>query len=185
MFLSSRQNTRSFKKVMPPIFSDNVIAVTVQFTWTTQTYFEVRRLFLHKVSVTYNRLLPTLSKTLCTSAVKFLVSTSEHMTKTLIQFVVICKMASEYCILYRTIQVVVGGCQILAVRRLGQNGPSHYCDCLTCAQAGVRPGIVVKEKDVFHVSVRTNCTDALSQFVQSFTAKQYHDICVLGQKDFV
>jgi hypothetical protein len=25
----------------------------------------------------------------------------------------------------------------------------------------VRPGIVVKEKDVFHVSVRTNCTGAL------------------------
>jgi hypothetical protein len=32
----------------------------------------------------------------------------------------------------------------------------------------VRPGIVVKEKDVFHVSVRTKSTDALSQFVLSF-----------------
>jgi hypothetical protein len=28
----------------------------------------------------------------------------------------------------------------------------------------VRPGIVVKKKDVFHVSVRKNSTDALSQF---------------------
>jgi hypothetical protein len=30
-----------------------------------------------------------------------------------------------------------------------------------CAQVGVRPGIVVKEKDVFHISVRTNFMDAL------------------------
>jgi hypothetical protein len=47
---------------------------------------------------------------------------------------------------------------------MGKNNPSHFYVYLTCEQAGVRPGIVVKEKDVFHVSVRTNCTDALSQF---------------------
>jgi hypothetical protein len=29
----------------------------------------------------------------------------------------------------------------------------------------VRPGIVVKEKDIFHAYVRTNSTDAFSQFV--------------------
>jgi hypothetical protein len=29
----------------------------------------------------------------------------------------------------------------------------------------VRPGIVVKEKDVFHVSVKTNSADVLRQFV--------------------
>jgi hypothetical protein len=61
--------------------------------------------------------------------------------------------------------VAVGRCQIWAVSRMGKNSPHNFCDCLTCAQAGVRPGIVVKEKDVFRVSVRTNCTDALSQFV--------------------
>jgi hypothetical protein len=44
------------------------------------------------------------------------------------------------------------------------NSPSHFCNCLTCAQDGVRPGIGVKE-DVFHISIRTNSTDALSQFV--------------------
>jgi hypothetical protein len=55
--------------------------------------------------------------------------------------------------------VVVEGCQIWAVSRTGKNSPRH--DCLTCAQAGVRPGIAVKEKDVIHVSVRMNCTDAL------------------------
>jgi hypothetical protein len=34
-------------------------------------------------------------------------------------------------------------------------------------QAAVRPGIVVKEKDVFHVLFRTNSTDALPQRVYS------------------
>jgi hypothetical protein len=47
---------------------------------------------------------------------------------------------------------------------MGKNSPSYFCDCLTCAQAGVRSGIVVKEKDVF----QTNFTDAMSQFVYSF-----------------
>jgi hypothetical protein len=51
------------------------------------------------------------------------------------------------------------------VSRTGKNSSSHFCDCLACAPDGVRPGIVVKEKDVFHVPVRTNSPDALSQFV--------------------
>jgi hypothetical protein len=51
------------------------------------------------------------------------------------------------------------------VSRMGKNSPSHFCDCLTCAQVGVRPGIVLKEKDVFHVSVGTNSAGALSQIV--------------------
>jgi hypothetical protein len=61
--------------------------------------------------------------------------------------------------------MAVGGCQIWAVGRIWKSSPSHSCDCLTCAQAGMRPGIVVKEKDVFHVSVRTQFMDAFSQFV--------------------
>jgi hypothetical protein len=61
--------------------------------------------------------------------------------------------------------VVVGGCQIFAVSGMGKESPPHFCYYLTSLQAGMRPGIVVKEKDVFHVSVRTNSTDALSQFV--------------------
>jgi hypothetical protein len=40
---------------------------------------------------------------------------------------------------------------------MGKNSPRHLFSCLTRGQAGVRPGIVVKEKDVFHVSVRTDC----------------------------
>jgi hypothetical protein len=50
----------------------------------------------------------------------------------------------------------------LAVNRMGKNSTSRFCDCLACAQAGVRPGIVVKEKDVSPVLVGTNLTDALS-----------------------
>jgi hypothetical protein len=49
--------------------------------------------FFHKVSVIFNTLLPTLSKTLYTIVVKFPSSTSKHATKTMFQFVVICKMA--------------------------------------------------------------------------------------------
>jgi hypothetical protein len=45
-----------------------------------------------------------------------------------------------------------------------------FCDCLTYAQASVGPGIVVKEKDVFRVSVRMCSTDAPSQFVKGFLA---------------
>jgi hypothetical protein len=51
--------------------------------------------------------------------------------------------------------VVVRRCQIWAVSRMGKNSPSHFCDCLMCVQASVRLGIVMKEKDIFHVSVRT------------------------------
>jgi hypothetical protein len=126
------------------------------------TSFAVMRLFFHKVSVIFNTLLPMLSKTLYTSAVKFPASTSELITQTLFQFAAICKMASMQCIPYRAKQAVVGRCQIWAVSGMGKNSPSHFRDCPTYAQAGGRPGIAVKEKDVFHVSVRTNCTDAYS-----------------------
>jgi hypothetical protein len=70
-------------------------------------------------------------------------------------------MAATYCSLYRAKQVTVGRRQIWSVSRTGKSSASEFCDCLTCAQAGVRLGIVVKEKDVFHVSVRTNCMHAL------------------------
>jgi hypothetical protein len=61
--------------------------------------------------------------------------------------------------------VAVRGCQIWAVSRMRKKSPSHFCDCVTCVQAGVRPGIIMKEKDVFHVLVRTNSVYVLSQFV--------------------
>jgi hypothetical protein len=70
--------------------------------------------------------------------VKFRASTSEHITKTLFQFVVNWTVTSTYCIIYRTKRVAVGGWQIWDVSRKGKNSPSNFCDCFTCAQAGVK-----------------------------------------------
>jgi hypothetical protein len=52
--------------------------------------------------------------------------------------------------------VIVGGCQIWAVSRMGKNSPSHFCSCLMCAQAGVRLGNV-KGKDKLYGSVVAVC----------------------------
>jgi hypothetical protein len=49
-------------------------------------------------SVTFNTLLPVFNKMLYTSVVKFPVSTLDHVTKTLFQFVVICKTEPTYFI---------------------------------------------------------------------------------------
>jgi hypothetical protein len=74
---------------------------------------------------------------------------------------------SIHCDLQNGIHVVhpLQGCQIRTVSRLGKKSTSHFCECLECAQAGARPGIVVRGKKDFHVLVRTNSTDALLQFV--------------------
>jgi hypothetical protein len=53
--------------------------------------FGIMRLFPYEVSVIFNTLFPTLSKTLYTRVVKFPASTHHE---TVFQFVVICKMAS-------------------------------------------------------------------------------------------
>jgi hypothetical protein len=70
----------------------------------------IMRLFFHKVSNIFNTVLPTLSKTLYINVVKFPASTLGHITETFFQFTVTCKMASTQCSLYRSKQVVVGGC---------------------------------------------------------------------------
>jgi hypothetical protein len=61
-------------------FSENVIAITIKFTWIIHTSFAIIRLFLHRVSVIFNTLLPVLSKTLYTNVVKFPSPTSELIT---------------------------------------------------------------------------------------------------------
>jgi hypothetical protein len=145
------------------VYSEKLIVIIMKFTWTIHTSFAIMRLFFHKVSVIFNTPLPTLSKTLYISAVKIPASTSEHITRTLFQFVVICKCA----FIGHSLQGQTGGSRKvpdLGFERGGES-PTHFCDCLTCAQVGVRSGIVVKEKDVFLVSVRTNSRDVLSQFV--------------------
>jgi hypothetical protein len=82
-------------KAKPSIFfSEDVIAITMKITWMIHTSLAIMSLFFHKVSVIFNTLLPTLSKTLYTNVLKFPASTSERIAKTLFQFVVICQMPS-------------------------------------------------------------------------------------------
>jgi hypothetical protein len=60
-----------------------------------------------------------------------------------------------------SLQVVVGWVPVSGSEQDEEEQSLPFCDCLSCAQAGVRPRIVVKEKEVLHVSVRMNCMDAL------------------------
>jgi hypothetical protein len=73
---------RGSTKVKSPIFSpENVISVTVKFTWMIHTTFAIIRLFFYKVFTIFNIILPPLSKILHTSVVKFPALTSEHIMK--------------------------------------------------------------------------------------------------------
>jgi hypothetical protein len=131
-------------EVKPPMFfSENVIAITIKITQIVYTYFAIMRLFFHKVSVIFNTCLPTFSTTLYTRLQNSLPQIRNKTRKRNFSSLLPAK------------------CQIWAFSSLGKTSQFNFCDCLTCAQAGVRLGIVVKEKDVFHVSVRMNCTDAL------------------------
>jgi hypothetical protein len=80
-------------------FSENAVAITIKLARMIQTSLAIMKLSFHKVSVIFNTLWPTLSKTLYTSVVKHPAMTSEHITKTSFQFTVICKMAFTQCIL--------------------------------------------------------------------------------------
>jgi hypothetical protein len=142
-------------KIMSAIsFSENVIAIiTMKPAWMIHTYFAAMRIFFNKVSITFNTLLPMLSKMLYSRIVKLPVSTLEHILKTLFQFLTICKMVSTECILYSAKHVVVvPSIPFLLLPHL-------------CTSWGVRPGTIMKEKDVFHASVWMNCMDALLQLV--------------------
>jgi hypothetical protein len=71
---------RDGTEVMTPVFlSENVIAITVKFTWVIHTSFAIMRLFFHRVSIIFNTLLPLLSKMLYTGVVKFPASALEHI----------------------------------------------------------------------------------------------------------
>jgi hypothetical protein len=119
-----------------------------KFTWLIHTSFCNYQAILHQFEDT----LPTLSEMLCTSVVKFPASTSEHIRKIAFNLLSSAKWRpSSACILYRGKQEVPAGCEVWAVSRTGKK--VHVC--ASC----VRLGIVVKEKEVFHVSVRKNCTD--------------------------
>jgi hypothetical protein len=107
------------------------------------------KLLSHKVSVICNAFLTSLSKTLYTNV-------ANH-----VNFVPVLCHPQNGVHVVQPLQDQTGGSRRVAdvSRKQGRkNTPSHFCD------GGVRPGIVVKEKDVFSVSVRVNSTDALSQF---------------------
>jgi hypothetical protein len=145
----------------------------MKFTWMICKPFTIMRQFFHKVSFISNMLLPTLIKTLYISAVKFPASTHYE------------NFVSIRCHLQNGIQVVhslkgqrrgSGRVPDLGCEQKGEEEsiPFFFCDYLAGAQAGVRPSIFVKEKDVFHVSVRKSSTDELSQFVRNFLVPLYY-----------
>jgi hypothetical protein len=61
-------------------FSENVIAITMTFTWMIHTSFAITKPFFLRVSVLFNTILLTLSKMLYTSAVKSSDWTGDHIT---------------------------------------------------------------------------------------------------------
>jgi hypothetical protein len=91
---SCKCKSNSMKVIPSVFFSENVIAITMKFTWMIHASFAVMRLFFYSVTI-FSALLPALSKTLYTRVVKLLASANnEHISKTLFQFVVFCKMIS-------------------------------------------------------------------------------------------
>jgi hypothetical protein len=54
----------------------------MKFTWMIRTSFAVTELFYHRISVIFNTLFTTMSKTLYTNVAKFPASTSEHLRRT-------------------------------------------------------------------------------------------------------
>jgi hypothetical protein len=142
-----------------PLFSENLIAIKMKFTRMIHTYFTTMRLFSQKVSVIFNTPLPMSSKTLYTNAAKLRASSREHHDK----------FVSVRCHLQNGVHVVHP--------LQGQTGDSRRAPALGCEQGGeeqcipflrlqhvcaswCEASIVVKEKDVCHVSVRTNSTEA-------------------------
>jgi hypothetical protein len=71
---------RQYSSNAPNFFSENLTAITMTFTWMIHTSFAIMMLFFHKVSIIFNTLLLTLSKTLYTNVVKFPDSSLEHIT---------------------------------------------------------------------------------------------------------
>jgi hypothetical protein len=55
--------TRGIWEVMSAtFFVENIIAITVEFTWVIHTSFAIMRLLFHKVTFIFNTILPTLNK---------------------------------------------------------------------------------------------------------------------------
>jgi hypothetical protein len=63
---------------------------------------------------------------------------------------------------------------------MAQKVPCHFCDCLTCKQPDVMLATVV-EKHIFHISVRMDSTDVLTQLKISCTSL---DVTLKSSKEF-
>jgi hypothetical protein len=48
-----------------------------------------------------------------------------------------------------------------SVGRMRDNSPPHCCNCLPCAQTGVRCGVAMQEEDVIRFPVRPNPSNSL------------------------
>jgi hypothetical protein len=83
-------------------------------------------------------------------------------------FVSVCCHLENAIHLVHPLQGQAGGSRKVPYLCCEEDGEEQYIlffAVASCAQAGVRPVIVMKEKDVFRVLVRTNSTDVLLQFV--------------------
>jgi hypothetical protein len=140
-------------------FSCGDVEITVKYTSMIHTFSGIMRLFSHEVSANINKLLPTLGKTLYSSAVKFPASTSQHLAKLCFNSLSFTKWRPRSASFTgpNGWQSQGAWCGLCAAR-----GRTVH---LVSAQAGVRAGTVVKENGVLYVSVRTNSTNVCQQFV--------------------
>jgi hypothetical protein len=138
---AAKHGTRGGVKVMPPFFlkkcncNNNEIYMNDSFMFCS---YEVN---FPKVFTIFNTLVPTLSKMLCTSVIKFRVLTLAHITKT----VLICCHLQNGILIVHTLKGQTSDRQRLSDLGCGQSGEEQsvpFCNCLMCAQAGLRAGLL-------------------------------------------
>ena len=120
-------------------------------------------LFFHIVSINCNALLPTLSQELYTDDIVKLVTISETVVNLFHRSIVTLKVYPCNPFFSRP-KRCLSRCKIWTISRMGEDGPSQGRSCLSCVQAGVKPGVVMKEKHRIHVSVSTSLSYAAFQF---------------------
>jgi hypothetical protein len=142
---------------MPPIFfAENETAITMKFIWMIHISLAIRGYFSTK-SPSFSTLLPKLSKTPHTSVVKLRLDFRAHHKN----FVSIhCHLQNGVHIVH-PLQVQTGSTQKVPNLGCGQDGEKQSIPffrlpqaCISC----VRPGTIMKEMNIFHVSIRTDCT---------------------------
>jgi hypothetical protein len=121
----------------------------MKFKWMIHTYFENMRLFFCTVSVIFNTLLSMLSKTLYTKVIKSPALTSKHVTKNLVS---ICHHLQNGVHVMHTLQDQTGGSQRepnLGCEQDGKEQTIKFLQLFTCAHAGMKLGVAMREEDLF------------------------------------